>query len=47
MVAGVEAAGLTDDTIFVLSSDHGDMQMYGTITPVFHYPPRSLLEYRG
>jgi len=27
MVAGVEAAGLTDDTIFVLSSDHGDMQM--------------------
>lgn len=27
MVASVESAGLTDNTIFVLSSDHGDMQM--------------------
>ena len=27
MVAAVGTAGLTDSTVFVLSSDHGDMQM--------------------
>ena len=27
MVGAVEAGGLTDDTVFILSSDHGDMQM--------------------